>query len=218
MSMVVKSEPFHIQAYNNIKKLILENEFLPGERLTEIGLAKRLGVSRGPVREATRMLLQDGLVLQKGVHTYVLDPTFEDVVDLYNCRERLEPLAVQLSTEKMSQENKNKLIDIIDNTKMALKNNDMGEVVQLNTQFHESIVLSSNNKQLIQFMSLISAKTIYMRNSILRNYTRGKDFIEEHEKIARSILDNNAEKAEREMKQHIQNDLKAFYPLFGKPE
>lgn len=214
--MIIKSEPFHIQAYHNIKELILENEFSPGERLTEIGLAKRLGVSRGPIREATRMLLQDGLILQKGVHTYVLDPTFEDVVDLYLCRERLEPLAVRLSTQKMSDENKDKLVEIIADTKNAMGNNDMGEVVQLNTQFHEAIVFSSNNKQLIQFMNLISAKTIYMRNSILRNYTRGKDFIEEHEEIANSILNNNVEQAEYEMKNHIQNDLKAFYPLFGK--
>lgn len=216
MSLVVKSEPFHIQAYNNIKVLLLENEFSPGERLTEQGLAKKLGVSRGPTREAIRMLLQDGLLFQKGVHIYVLDPTLEDVVDLYLCRERLEPLAAKLSTKKMSQEQKNKLIQTIEEAKEALENNDMGEVVQLNTKFHEIIVHSSNNHQLIQFMNLISAKTVYMRNSILRNYTRDDDFIQEHETIARAIVKNDEDQAECEMNQHIQNDLKAFYPLFKK--
>ncbi|QQK74693.1 GntR family transcriptional regulator [Salicibibacter cibarius] len=218
MSLVVKSEPFHIQAYKNIKNLLLANEFSSGEQLTEIGLARKLGVSRGPVREAIRMLLQDGLVIQKGVHIHVLDPTFKDVEDLYLCRKRLEPLAAGLATEKMLQDNKNRLIEIIEKTKHNLKMNELGTVVELNTKFHELIVHSSENQQLIQFMDLIAAKTVYMRNSILRNYTREAAFIEEHEKVAQAILNNNKDQAELEMTQHIQNDLEAFYPLFEKTD
>src|SRR5699024_523809 len=104
--------------------------------------------------------------------------------------------------------------EIVEQTKHNLANNEMGTVVELNTKFHERIVHSSENRQLIQFINLIAAKKVYMRNSILRNYTREATFIEEHEKIARAILNNNKDQAELEMAQHIRNDLKAFYPLF----
>jgi DNA-binding GntR family transcriptional regulator len=216
LSTIIKSKPFHIQAYDNIKALILNNEFSPGERLTEMGLAKKLGVSRGPIREAIRMLLQDGLLLQKGVYISVLEPTLEDVIDLYLCRERLEPLATRLATQKISPKNKQSLLEIIGCTKRSLERNDIGKVVQLNTEFHRIIVNSSGNQQLIQFMNLIGAKTVYMRNSILKNYTRTSEFVEEHEGIARAICNNNGDQAELEMKRHIQSDLQAFYSLFEK--
>ncbi|WP_161493838.1 GntR family transcriptional regulator [Virgibacillus necropolis] len=214
ISRIVKSEPFHVQAYVHIQNYLLENKFLPGERLTESGLANMLGVSRGPIREAIRMLIHDGLLTQKGVHIYVFDPTVDDVVDLYLCKERLEPLGAKLSAQNMSQVNKDALIEIVNNTKKALENNQKREVVTFNTKFHDIVVQSSGNKQLIQFMNLIHAKNLYMRNNILSNYSRRDNFFEEHVRIADAIVNGNGNQAELEMKQHVQNDINMLDTIF----
>lgn len=214
ISRIIKSEPFHIQAYKHIQNHLLENEFSPGERLTESGLANMLGVSRGPIREAIRMLIHDGLLCQKGVHIYVFDPTVDDVVDVYLCKERLEPLAAKLSAQNISKANKAALLEIINNTKMALEADQKREMVGFNTEFHDLIVHSSGNKQLIQFMNLIHAKNLYMRNNILSDYTRRDSFFEEHVRIADAIVNGNSDQAEFEMKQHVQNDINMLGTIF----
>lgn len=214
MTPVIKSEPFHIQAYNHIKHLLLNNEFVPGEQLTEVSLANKLGISRGPIREAMRMLLQDGLVDQKGAYTYVLDLTVEDAIDLYLCRERLESLAARLAAQNMSQTDQHQLEAILDQSKAALESNHRPELVTLNTQFHDLIVRASGNGQLIQLLNVISAKTVYLRNCILKHFTRSDDFIKEHENIVDAIWKQDADQVEGLMKQHIQNDLQAICTFF----
>ncbi|WP_174614505.1 GntR family transcriptional regulator [Virgibacillus ihumii] len=218
MNRIVKSEPFHIQAYKSIQKSLLENEFIPGQRITETGLAEKVGVSRGPIREAVRMLTHDGLLYQEKGHIYVFDPTFENVVDLYLCKERLEPLGAKLSAQKITNSDKQKLEKIITDTKDALKNGNQESVVELNTEFHDLIAQTSNNNQLVQFMDLIRAKTIYMRNNILSDYIKGNSFLEEHQKIAEAIIDGDSELAEAEMRQHIHHDIKMLDEVFSKTE
>ncbi|WP_188206789.1 GntR family transcriptional regulator [Alkalibacillus aidingensis] len=215
MSGIIKSEPFHIQAYKNIQRRLLEKEFSPGEQLTESFLAKKLGISRGPIREAIRMLLHDGLLVQSGVHVFVFDPTFEDVIDLYSCRERLEPLGANLAAQNITEENKQKLKEIIDNTESALSNKeDNHKIASLNTDFHDLITQSSMNRQLIQFMNLIRAKNIYMRNVLLGDFTRKEKFIDEHRRIADAILVGNKYEAEQAMVDHIQVDLETWKDIY----
>ncbi|QQK78657.1 GntR family transcriptional regulator [Salicibibacter cibi] len=211
MDAIVKSEPFHIQAYKQIHTYLLNKEFSPGEKLTETGLATRLGISRGPVREAIRMLLHDGLLVQKGSHVYVYEPNFNDVIDLYRCRERLESLAAELAAEYMTNDAKKKLFHFVNQTETALNNNEPDKkIASLNKAFHEHIVHSSKNGHLIQFMDLIHSKNNYMRNVLLSDRTRKWVFIDEHRQIAEAISEGKKEKAGFAMKEHIQKDLVAW--------
>jgi DNA-binding GntR family transcriptional regulator len=197
-----------------MKQLLLDGGFAPGEQLTEIALSKKLGVSRGTVREASRMLLQDGLLVSKGVHVFVFEPTLQDVDDLYQCRENLESLAAKLAAELITKEKEESLLDIVAQTREALARGETEEVVRLNTSFHDTILQLSNNKQLIRFMDLIRSKTVYMRNSTVKSYFRDQCFVDEHGKIAVAIAGKDGIQAEQEMKNHIQNDLKAFHTLY----
>ncbi|WP_141554320.1 GntR family transcriptional regulator [Virgibacillus ndiopensis] len=203
-----------MQAYKYIQNYLLESEFSPGERLTELGLADMLGVSRGPVREAVRLLIHDGLLVQKGVHIYVFDPTFDDVIDIYLCKEGLEPLAAKLAAQNMTQSDQGTLLDIINRTNKALAHDEKRDIVKFNTEFHDLIIQSSGNTQLIQFMNLIHAKNLYMRNNILSNYARRDNFFEEHVRIADAIVNGDGVQAESEMKQHIQNDINMIGTIF----
>src|SRR5699024_388214 len=219
MSNIVRAEPFHIQAYKHIQRNLLENVYSPGEKLTETSLATQLGISRGPVREAVRLLLHDGLLVQKGVHMYVYNPNFDDVHDVYLCRERLEPLGARQAAKNITNDSKNRLTQILDYTESALNNKEPNnKIAKLTASFHEQITLSSNNQQLIQTMQVIRAKASYMRNVLLGDLTRKGFIIEEHLKIANAIIEGKSDQAENAMRVHIQKDFNRWKEIFSEKE
>jgi len=214
IEQVIKTEPLHMQAYTIIKSLLLEGEFHPGERLVEVKLAERLGVSRGPIREAFRMLMQDGLIVQNGGPIQVYQPTRKDLEEVFQCRESLEVLATQLAVKKMSTQQLDELVLIIEKTKEADQQKSFTELGKLDQAFHDLIIVGSENQQLIQLMSVIKTKVIYIRNTMIRNYYPNiHDIIGQHEQIYQALLERNEQKAELEMRSHIKNSLEAILKM-----
>ncbi|PLS03145.1 hypothetical protein CVD27_15910 [Neobacillus cucumis] len=211
---VVKTEPLHAQLYQLIKKRLIDGFYQPGERLVEVRLAEEFSVSRAPVREALRMLMQDGLLLQKGNALHVFDPTLQDMIDIYQCRQRLEALGANLAAANMKEEKLNHLKEIMIETKVAWETGDMVKVVSLNISFHEIVLESSGNQQLISLTSMIRDKVTYLRNCSFKGNVRNKSFLEEHEQIVKALGERDGEKAEREMHNHIENDLQALISLY----
>ncbi|PFO05035.1 hypothetical protein COJ85_09910 [Bacillus sp. AFS076308] len=211
---VVKTEPLHAQLYQLIKKRLIDGFYQPGERLVEVRLAEEFSVSRAPVREALRMLMQDGLLLQKGNALHVFDPTLQDMIDIYQCRQRLEALGANLAAANMKEEKLNHLKEIMIETKVAWETGDMVKVVSLNISFHEIVLEASGNQQLISLTSMIRDKVTYLRNCSFKGNVRNKSFLEEHEQIVKALGDRDGEKAEREMHVHIENDLQALISLY----
>src|SRR5579884_2395332 len=81
-----------------LRKRVLRGEYAPGQRLSEVQLSRELGVSRPPLREAMRLLQQEGLLsLQPRRGTFVAPLTAEDVREIYSLRAALEALAVDLA-------------------------------------------------------------------------------------------------------------------------
>jgi DNA-binding GntR family transcriptional regulator len=208
--------PLHEQAYQILLTMFLEGEYQPGERLVETKLATKLGVSRGTIREAVRMLIKDGLLTQNESAIYIYKPTLQDVIDLYECRERLESLAAKLAAVNITESFEKQINEVLVKSKLEKH---PSILVELNTHFHELIIRASGNNQLIGLLETIRTKSLYMRNNILRDYymtSDRKNYIYEHEQIFRAIKEKNPSKAEEEMSNHIKNDLHAFYELFGK--
>lgn len=205
MDSFIKAEPLHLQAYNILKSAILAGEF-KDERVVETQLAIKYGVSRGPIREAIRMLLQDGLLTQEDGHIEGFQPTTQDIIEILECRQGLEAIAVRLATKQFSAEEKKQLLDCVEKTNVAYEQNDFKEIGLLDQEFHDLIIQGSRNKQLIQLMEIIRSKVIYIRiNLVPKEYIH---FIpDEHERICRAILEGNAKEAEGDMIAHIQNGL-----------
>ena len=107
--------PLRDVVFNTLRKAILRGELKPGERLMEIQLANKLGVSRTPIREAIRKLELEGLVLmipRKGAE--VAQITEKNMQDVLEVRKALEELSVQLACERITPEQ-------VEEMKMALK-------------------------------------------------------------------------------------------------
>lgn len=202
MNNLVKSEPLHLQAYTILKTAILSGDF-QDERINETQLANKYGVSRGPIREAIRMLLQDGLLTQTNATIQVFQPTPEDIIDILECRQGLEAIAVRLAVKRITSEEQNQLLQCNQKTKKAYDEEDLKELEKLDQEFHDIIITSSRNQQLIQLLEIIRSKIIYIRNNVVsKEYVHS--FPEEHEQIYQAIIEKDIKKAEKEMNCHFQ--------------
>ncbi|BAQ09127.1 hypothetical protein OXB_0655 [Bacillus sp. OxB-1] len=206
MTNIIKPDPLHIQAYSILKSLILKGELQPGERLVEAKLARDLGISRGPVREAIRMLIQDGLLLQNDGAVRIYRPTKREIIEVFECRESLETLGIRLFLRFLTDDLERQLLDHIDEAKIAYKENRITELGELDKQFHDLIIQHSNNQQLIQLMSVIEAKTVLIRNQMVHLDTF-PPFIDQHSRIINALLERDEEQAMAEMKQHLESGL-----------
>ncbi len=216
MEKVKKNDPLHAQAYQIIKASLFKGVYESGERLFETKLAKQVGVSRGPIREALRMLTQDGLVEEFDGHLYVYKPQIQDVIDVYLCRQSLESLAIKLATNKISLKSLNELEDILRNARAYWEKKEMEKVIELNTKFHQIIIKSSGNKQLIALTEQTSAKVLYIRSNKFQKLLRNDgSFLDEHEQIFQALVERDEKKAEALMFDHIENDLNKNNMLFN---
>ncbi|WP_167577781.1 GntR family transcriptional regulator [Ammoniphilus sp. YIM 78166] len=214
MSKIKKSEPLHNQVYHIVKRMLIEGEYQPGDRLVEVKLAESLGVSRAPVREAIRMLIQDGLLEQKEGLVYLINPTTQTIVEVFQCRQSLESLSARLAAKNISDSQLQQLAQNIQETQRAIQQNDSKEIGRLDQQFHDLIIEASGNQQLISLMSIIQAKISYIRNSIIRNfYQNFLTFADEHQRIYQALLERDENKAEMEMRSHIEKNLSVSYTL-----
>ena len=108
--------------FNTLRQAILRGELKPGERLMEVQLANKLGVSRTPIREAIRKLELEGLVLmipRKGAE--VADITEKSLTDVLEVRKALEELAVQLCCDKITKEELKELHEAADEFQRIFK-------------------------------------------------------------------------------------------------
>jgi DNA-binding GntR family transcriptional regulator len=194
------------QAYEELKRIILERQILPGGKLNEGDLAQALGISRTPIREAINRLEKEGLVKiipQRGA--YVVQFTEKDVFELFLIRENLEGLAAYLSATKISEKDLSKLESSVEGFTEPFDEKEIRRYAREDFKFHQAIVQFSDAQRLI---NLISTQHDYIR--IFRLTTMGvsgrmKVSIEEHRKLLDAFRRKNPEEAERTMREHIRH-------------
>ena len=119
--------PLRDVVFNTLRQAILRGELKPGERLMEIQLANKLGVSRTPIREAIRKLELEGLVLmipRKGAE--VAEITEKSLRDVLEVRKALEELAVKLACDRMTKQQMSQLKEAAKEFEETLKTNEIG--------------------------------------------------------------------------------------------
>ena len=138
--MLQKQDPLFLQAYEAIKKQILRGALVPGTRLIETSLAKELGVSRNPIREALRLLMQDGLV-QATTNGQIVHPmTIKDIEEIYECRLMVEPFAASLASQRIQPEEVVHLSQCVDQAEAHFAVGNIDGMIEANSTFHNSIV------------------------------------------------------------------------------
>ena len=192
--------------FNTLRQAILRGELKPGERLMEIQLANKLGVSRTPIREAIRKLELEGLVLmipRKGAE--VAEITEKSLKDVLEIRRALEDLAVRLACEKITKEELKELKKAGDEFKKVLKSQDITEVAEADVRFHDVIYMATDNPKLIQLLNNFREQMYRFRVEYLKKAEVRPQLLAEHDEIIKYITEGNKEAAANVVCKHIEN-------------
>jgi len=198
--------PLRDVVFNTLRQAILRGELKPGERLMEIQLANKLGVSRTPIREAIRKLELEGLVLmipRKGAE--VAEITEKSLKDVLEIRRALEDLAVRLACEKITKEELKELKKAGDEFKKVLKSQDITEVAEADVRFHDVIYMATDNPKLIQLLNNFREQMYRFRVEYLKKAEVRPQLLAEHDEIIKFITEGNKEEASRVVTRHIEN-------------
>lgn len=202
--------PLRDVVFKTLRQAILRGELKPGERLMEIQLANKLGVSRTPIREAIRKLELEGLVLmipRKGAE--VADITEKSLRDVLEVRKALEELSVQLACDRITDEQIRELEEAAGEFEEILKSDDVTEIAEADVNFHDIIYRATDNQKLIQLLNNLGEQMYRYRVEYLKNPEVHKKLICEHEEIICYIKRHEKEKAVRIVCEHIDNQVTA---------
>lgn len=211
--------PLRDVVFNTLRQAILRGELKPGERLMEIQLANKLGVSRTPIREAIRKLELEGLVLmipRKGAE--VAQITEKSLRDVLEVRRALEELAVQLACDRMTPEGLEALKQAEEEFEAVLLNDDITVVAEADVAFHDTIYQATDNQRLIQLLNNLREQMYRYRVEYLKRKEYHAQLLSEHRNIIRAIERGEREKAIKITCQHIDNQVETVSVILRESE
>lgn len=200
--------------YEKIKELILNMDLKPGEFISEAILARRLNVSRTPVREALKKLEQEGLIVTEGKRKRVFILTLKDLKGIFDLKRIIETEVVHWAIERGKEEDFIRLKKAIDElerlAKVRPKDSDkIKEWFELwfrqDREFHNIIFDMADNKRAEQIVENLNSQWHRLRIGIDAIEGRIEKALEEHRKIAQAILEKDISKAKEAMLEHLTN-------------
>ncbi|MFB9949226.1 GntR family transcriptional regulator [Rhizobium puerariae] len=192
--------------YDRLLAMINDFEIKPGERVNEVLVARKLGVSRTPLREALNRLAIEGFLTTrpaKGFFCRDLNP--EDTFQLYQLRAIIETAGVRLAARSARDEDLTKLRDFLMSTADS-KDEPIESLLSYDETFHESIVKMSGNAEMLRVMKNLNQRIRPVRWIDLNR--RGRPATQrEHQLILTALIERDADKAASLMEQHITRRL-----------
>lgn len=198
--------PLRDVVFKTLRQAILRGELKPGERLMEIKLANKLGVSRTPIREAIRKLELEGLVLmipRRGAE--VAEITEKSLNDVLEVRKALEELSVQLACERITAEQVEEMKMAAEDFRKVLKSGDVTKIAEADVKFHDIIFAATNNQRLITLLNNLREQMYRFRVEYLKQKECYPQLLEEHDKLIALISGGEVEEACELMGCHIDN-------------
>lgn len=204
---IIRSIPLYQQVYNQLRKEIITGKLESDSTINEVHLARDLEVSRGPVREAIRILEQEGLIIRDSknqLRSY--KATIEDIENIYQCRQVLESLAVKLAARRISSEKIEQLSRVMEKKKKLIYEKQVSDFIELCSEFHNIIIHSCGNPRLQQQIKQLRSLTYLYRNYNVKGITRRENVYKEHNHILTLLKEKEDEKAGAFMSEHIERD------------
>ncbi|HVF62899.1 MAG TPA: FCD domain-containing protein [Casimicrobiaceae bacterium] len=211
-----RSESFVLRVQRELERAIAAGELRGGDRINESSLAIKLGMSRGPVREACRTLEQTG-VLRSAINRgfFVREITTREALDLYDLRAKLHGMAGRLAAGSVTGAQLHELDALVDRMDEAVEGEDIGAFYPLNCEFHTLIVACADNHKLTQLWpNLESELHLFRRRGlVLPGSLRISNY--DHRAMVAALRAGDAATAERVMEQHIQSGKARLLKTLG---
>lgn len=205
---LTRTKSLQERTYLALRASILSGEIAPGERLIETQLAKKLQVSRTPVREAIKQLQRETLAIaDKNGGIRVMTISVIDARQLYDCRIALEELAVREVCRVATELQISKIGEWVDKAEALLAKgfspDKSSQMLEIDYQFHLAIVESSGNKWLVYLLDRVFDKMKLLRVQTTKYNPRVLEIRSEHRQVYQAIAQKDAEKAVTLIGEHL---------------
>jgi DNA-binding GntR family transcriptional regulator len=188
-----------------LRERILDGSFAPGEQISEVQLAARLGMSRGPVREAVQRLAQEGLLVShrnRGVFVVELD--VGDIEDVYRGRRAVEKEAASTVNERgIPAGLVARLETILQNIERFMNAGDWPKLAREDLHFHETMVEAAQSPRLNRMFSTLAAETMLCMSAFDERYIRPPTAVEEHQRLLDRLVAGDLAELLAEIDQHM---------------
>jgi len=202
--------------FENLKSAIVKGDLSPGDRLIENQLAKTLGISRTPVREAIHKLEREGFLRKKpGGGFSVLGLSREDVIETFGIRSVLESYAARLAAQKHRKQTLKPLEKKIDTFQNRLDSGDFELLADINTEFHDLLYGLSESPRLIKMIHNLRDQIFRFRQIILKNANLAKISNQDHKDMLKKIRQRDAEGVEELVREHIMRGQQAVLDVYN---
>lgn len=194
------------RVYNELRRMSMTFRFLPGERLNEALLAKELGVSRTPLREALNRLSAEGFLTfsaNNGFFRKMID--VKEIFDLYEFRMYLEQSAVKLAVDRATDEQLKQLELFSAESARQDSTRNIDDLVALDEQFHEMLVGLAGNTEMLESLRNINARIQFVR--WLDMSERRGETQNQHQQIVAALRNRDGAEADRCIHAHISHRL-----------
>jgi DNA-binding GntR family transcriptional regulator len=187
-----------------VKRLIYSGEIKPGERINEVALAARMGTSRGPIREAIRIITGFGLVSavpNRGV--FVRQLSVREMVEISDLRALVFGFAAGLAAEQRSEHECVELRSIVERMDQAAESANKDLYYQLNLEFHERVINLARSERAKRLYDDFVRELHVFRRQNFDNMGNMRKSNAEHRLVYQAIAEGNKSDATRYAEQHI---------------
>jgi DNA-binding GntR family transcriptional regulator len=176
----------------------------------ELQLAAKLGVSRTPIREAIRMLEQEGLAVtipRKGAEVACM--TEKDMEDVLQIREALDELAVSIACEQITAQEIVELKHTTEEFEKSTKSGDIKRIAEADVKFHDIIYRATRNPKLIAMLNNLREQMYRYRVEYLKDKTNYPTLMKEHREIVDGLTAKQKDVVTKAMHRHLENQVTA---------
>ncbi len=211
--------PLRDVVFHTLREAILKGELKPGERLMELQLAAKLGVSRTPIREAIRMLELEGLAVtvpRKGAE--VARMTEKDMEDVLQIREALDELAASIACRQITADELEELRKTADEFEEYTKTGDIKRIAEVDVRFHDIIYQATRNPKLVAMLNNLREQMYRYRVEYLKDEKNYPILVKEHSEILAGLEEKNQKSVKNAMYQHVRNQVRAVKEIIREQE
>jgi len=199
----IRKTTYKDQIVEYVYELILAGRYSPGDQIKESLLAKDLGISRAPVREALKELIAHGIIDYKPqVGNFIAHVSPKQITDTYTTRGILEGYAIMTTRYQFSNDDFEELKSLVDRMRRAAERRDKKMVVQVGHEFHHLLVSKNNNVQLAEYMNRLSLKLHVMFFNHWNDLYTPREIGNRHMRIVTSLMSGDPDGIERTVRDH----------------
>jgi DNA-binding GntR family transcriptional regulator len=199
--------PLHVslagQTVDVLRELVLTGEIPPGERVNEVELAHRLGISRGPLREAIRHLASEGLLVlvpNRGAHVPKADA--DEVRALFELRTALECAAAELAASRRTDDDVVKLREVCAesrrNYQAAVK-----FPYRLDLAFHQALLDAARSPCIAEQVRLVQQRVVLLRSGLRDDPPHQNASLDDHDALVEAVATGDSHLANTIMRRHL---------------